>query len=115
MEMGLRSWWRARQEASARVRENLAMNSNQEAIAHFVPELLGVDEVKGMAHVLDQIGEWNKTCTPDQAATFAGRLIASQESWEKDGMVMPYWGTLAVLRSYQDELAGRDGVLSRGA
>lgn len=109
--MGLRSWWKARQENSDRLRANLAMNTDQVAIGQYVPELLGMDEVEGMAYVLQQIDRWNETCTQEQAATFAGRLLASQESWKADGLTMPYWISLAVLRNLQEEVAGRPGFL----
>ena len=57
-----------------------------------------------MAYVLEQIGEWNKVCTPEQAATFADRLKASGDSFTAEGLTMPYWANLWVLRTYQAQL-----------
>jgi hypothetical protein len=80
------------------------MNDDQKLIAQQVPELAGMSDVDGMAYVTGQIAEWNKNCTPEQAATLAGRLLASNESFESEGLTMPYWGNLWVLRTYQTEL-----------
>ncbi len=63
-----------------------------------------MSDVEGMAYVLKQIEEWNKGCTQEQATTFAGRLLASNDAWSADGLTMPYWGNLWVLRNYQREL-----------
>jgi hypothetical protein len=102
--MGLRSWWRENREKAEATRRSLALNSDQELIAQQVPELIGMSDVEGMAYVVQQIQEWNKTCSKEQAATFARRLIASNESFKADGLTMPYWGNLWVLRTYQTEL-----------
>ena len=102
--MGLMNWWRERRERVAATRRSLAINDDQDLIAEQVPELAGMSEVQGMAYVLQQIQEWKKTCTPEEAVTFAGRLRGSSESWTADGLTMPYWGNLWVLRTYQLEL-----------
>jgi hypothetical protein len=102
--MGLRSWWRGYRERAAATRQSLAWNSDQELIANQVPELVGMNDVEGMAYVLRQIDEWNKTCTKEQAATLAGRLMASSESFTSQGLTMPYWANLWVLRTYQAAL-----------
>jgi hypothetical protein len=106
--VGLRSWWRASREKAKRTRRSVAINSDRELIAAQVPELAGMSDVEGMAHTLRVIEEWNRTCTPEEATEFARRLLASQESWRADGMTMPYWGNLWVLRTYEAQL-GRDG------
>lgn len=102
--MGLRSWWRERRAASKRLAANLALNTDQEIIASQVPELVGMSDVEGMAYVMRQIDEWNTYATPEQAAVFAGRLMASNQAWQDGGAIMPYWGNLWVLRTYQREL-----------
>lgn len=102
--MGLRSWWRESRERAAATRGSLAINDDQELISQQVPELTGMSDVQGMAYVMRQIDEWNLTCTPEQAATFAGRLLVSNESFKAEGLTMPYWGSLWVLRTYQTEL-----------
>lgn len=105
--MGLLSWWRESRERAERTRQSLAMNDDQDAIAEHVPELAGMTEVEGMAYVMRQIQDWNATCSQEEAATFAGRLQASNASWAEQGLTMPYWGNLWILRTYQAEL-GRD-------
>lgn len=69
-----------------------------------VPELAGMDDVEGMAYVLRQVDIWNETATPERAAVFAGRLMASNQAFIDEDAVMPYWGNLWVLRTYQAEL-----------
>lgn len=102
--MGLRSWWRENRQRAAATRRSLALNDDQELIAQQVPELFGMSDIEGMAYVMREIEEWNKACTPEQAATFAGRLLASNDSFKVEGLTMPYWGNLWVLRTYQTEL-----------
>lgn len=102
--MGLRNWWRENRERSAATRRSLALSGDQEMIARQVPELVGMSDVEGMAYVLRQIDEWNKTCSPDEAENFSARLKASNESWAEQGLTMPYWGNLWVLRTYQAQL-----------
>jgi len=102
--MGLLGWWRAGRERAEGTRRSLAINSDQELIAAQVPELAGMSEVEGMAYVMRQIYDWNKSCSIDEASIFAQRLQSSGESWKSDGLTMPYWGNLWVLRNYQQEL-----------
>ncbi len=102
--MGLKSWWRNYRARAALDRKSIELNENQDLIAAQVPELTDMTSVEGMAYVLEQINEWNKDCTPEQAQELATRLAASQESFTADGLVMPYWGNLWVLRTYQLEL-----------
>jgi hypothetical protein len=102
--MGLLDWLKAKREQSAATRLSYDLNADQALIAQQVPELAGRSDVEGMAYVMQQIKEWNEVCSPDQAATFAGRLKASNEAWQQVGIVMPYWGNLWVLRTYQAEL-----------
>jgi hypothetical protein len=65
--MGLRSWWRANRERAAATRRSLQINNDHELIAQQVPELAGMTVVEGMADVLQQIQEWNRSCSPGQA------------------------------------------------
>lgn len=102
--MGLLSWWKRSRERAEANRRSLAINDDKELIEQQVPELVGMTDVEGMAYVLQQIEEWNKSCTPEQAATFAGRLMASNKSFADEGLTMPYWGNLWVLRTYQTAL-----------
>lgn len=105
--MGLRKWWKANREGSLATRRSTAINDDQTMIAAQVPEIAGMSPVEGMAYALQQIEHWNRLCTPGQAAELAGRLAASNESWQAEGLTMPYWGNLWVLRNYQAEL-GQD-------
>lgn len=102
--MGLRQWWAKQREAAALTRQSLALNDDKELIAQQVPELIGMSDVEGMAYTLEQIRQWNLTCSPDQAATLASRLATSNEAFKADGLTMPYWGNLWVLRTLQAEL-----------
>lgn len=102
--MGLRQWWAKQREAAALTRQSLALNDDKELIAQQVPELIGMSDVEGMAYTLEQIRQWNLTCSPDQAATLASRLAATNEAFKADGLTMPYWGNLWVLRTLQAEL-----------
>lgn len=102
--MSLRSWWRDSRQRAAATRRSLAINQDQELIAQQVPELAGMTDVEGMAYVIQQIDEWNEICTPEQTLTLAGRLMASNQSFKEEGLTMPYWGTLWVLRTYQAAL-----------
>ena len=102
--MGFRQWWAKQREAAALTRQSLALNDDKELIAQQVPELIGMSDVEGMAYTLEQIRQWNLTCSRDQAATLASRLAASNEAFKADGLTMPYWGNLWVLRTLQAEL-----------
>lgn len=103
--MGLLEWWAARRLRAEQTRRSLAINDDEQAIAAMVPELAGMGFVAGGAHVLREVDRFNETCTPEQAAEFAGRLIASQQAWADDGLTMPYWGNLVVLRRLQEEIS----------
>lgn len=105
--MGVREWWTRRREAAALTRLSLALNDNAELIAQQVPELVGMSDVEGMAYTLEQIRQWNLTCTTEESLTLAFRLAASNDSFKQDGLTMPYWGNLWVLRTFQAEL-GKD-------
>src|SRR3546814_8242018 len=86
--MGLLEWWRRNREQADANRRSVALNDDQVLIAQQVPELAGMSDVQGMAYVLEQIEDWNKICTPEQAATFSGRLMASNESFNAEGLTI---------------------------
>lgn len=102
--MSIRNWLQVRKERAEKRRINLELNSNQQIIAEKVPELIGLSEVDGMAYVLQQIQRWNKTCSEIEAAILSERLEQSNFEWQSEGLIMPYWGNLWVLRTYQTEL-----------
>lgn len=102
--MGLRQWWARQREAAALTRQSLAWNEDKELLAQQVPELTGMSDVEGMAYTLEQIRQWNLTCSQAEAAALASRLAASNEAFKADGLTMPYWGNLWVLRTLQVEL-----------
>ena len=102
--MGIKNWWIEKKQRAAKMRQILEIENSQELITQQVPEVAGKSDVERMAYILDQIKDWNGYCTPEQAQTFASRLKASQEAWESDGLIMPSWGNLWVLRNYQREL-----------
>ena len=102
--MGLRRWWAKQRETAALTRQSLAWNDDPELIAEQVPELTGMSDVEGMAYTLEQMRQWNLTCSRAEAAALANRLAASNEAFEADGLTMPYWGNLWVLRALQAKL-----------
>lgn len=107
--MGLREWWAERKLRNEQVRRSLAINDDEDAIAAMVPELAGMGFVAGGAYLMREMDKFNATCTPEQSAELAGRLIASQQAWADEGLTMPYWGNLVVLRKLQEEI--RQGQL----
>ncbi len=60
-----------------------------------------MSDVEGMAYTLQQVELWKATCRPEEAIEFSRRGKASIESFEFDGLTMPYWATLWILRTYQ--------------
>jgi hypothetical protein len=102
--MGLLSWLRKKSETDDATRRSLAINDDKELISSQVPELAGMDTVEGMAYALRQIDHWKAQTTPDQISEFINRGKRSIASFEAEGLTMPYWGALWVLRTYQREL-----------
>ena len=102
--MGLRNWWDERQKRSASVSKSLQLNRDQTLVANQVPELAGMGEVEAMAYTFEQIEQWNAVCTKAQATELALRLVGSNASFETEGLTMPFWANLWVLRTYQAEL-----------
>jgi hypothetical protein len=68
----------------------LALNDDKQLIAQQVPELTGMSDVEGMAYTLEQIRQWNLTCSQNQAAALVARLAASDEAFKADGLMMRY-------------------------
>lgn len=102
--MGLLGWWQSKRAVAERSRRSLAMNGDQALISQQVPELAGMGEVDGMAHTMRTVNEWKAAASPAQISEFTRRGRNSMESFERDGLQMPYWGSLWVLRTYQREL-----------
>lgn len=107
--MGLRQWWARRKQVDAANRKSLEINDDERAIAEHAPELSGLGYVAGAAYVLREIDAFMESAAREDAAELAGRLIASQSSWTSEGLTMPYWGNLVVLRRLQDEIGARGG------
>ncbi len=102
--MGIREWLRVRQRRIELTRRSVDLSNDERLIAENAPELSGMGFVKGAAFVLEQIDEFNKTATEAHSIELAGRLLASNRSWEADGLAMPYWGNLVVLRRLQADI-----------
>ncbi len=102
--MGLLKWLRTRNQSGEATRRSLAVNDDRELIDSQVPELAGMDMVAGMAYALQQIEDWKIQATPDQVSEFITRGKRSIASFAAEGLTMPYWGSLWVLRTYQREL-----------
>lgn len=102
--MGIRKFISEHLQANKAAKELVALNENQEIIAIQVPELSGMNSVEGMAYVMTQIQDWNKVCTAQNALEFAHRLAGSHDAMKAEGLQLPYWANLWVLRTYQKEL-----------
>ena len=103
--MSIRGWWNARKAKSERTQMSVDINEDEDAISLMAPEVAGMGFVRGGAFVLKALDEFNQGCTHEQSLELAARLIASQESWQSEGLTMPYWGSLVVLRKLQSEIA----------
>ena len=104
--MGLRNWW-----AGVRQRPALspieAAARNPALIASQVPELAGMPELEGMAYTFREIERWRSTASPKEWRELQRRRGKSIAYSEAKGLVMPYWGDLWLLRTYQRQL-GQD-------
>ncbi len=96
--------WIDRWKRSREVRRLALAGHDKNLIAQQVPELAGLSEVEGMAYVLQQIEEWKAVSTQEQQQEFKRRGLESIKSFDQYGLVMPYWGALWVLRTYQASL-----------
>lgn len=96
-------WAERRAKADAN-RRSLAINNDETLIAQHAPEVVGMGFVKGAAFVLEELRRFRANCSPNQAQELARRIGESQLSWEDQGLTMPYWGNLVVLRRFQEEL-----------
>jgi len=63
-----------------------------------------MSELEAIAYVLDAIEEWNRVCSPEQAAEYTARIRGCSEEWRSAGLSMPSWAHLKTLRKYQAEL-----------
>jgi len=99
--MRFRDWWMGGLEKAKVARRSADLNEDQVSIEARLPELAGLDSVEGAAYSCQQFLEWNCTCTVKQASEVAGLIAASSERWRAEGLLIPYWGDLWVLRRYQ--------------
>lgn len=102
---GLKARRAEKKARAALTRRSVELSEDEGLIAQNAPEVAGMGFVNGGAYILDAIREWRQTATEEQCVEFAGRLKASQDTWSEDGLTMPWWGNLVVLRNYQAELA----------
>ena len=102
--MGLLNWLRGKTMATNAAKRSLALNDDRELMASQVPELAGMDMVEGMAYALRHIDQWKAVATPSQLSEFRRRGNESIASFEAQGLTMPYWGSLWILRTYQRQL-----------
>jgi hypothetical protein len=63
-----------------------------------------MSDVEGMAYTLQEIENWRPTATPEQWREIQRRQSESIATFEADGLIMPYWGNLWLLRRYQHDL-----------
>lgn len=109
--MGLGGWLSERKLAATtrtaeRRRQNEHRRTSQDpaVIASQVPELAGMTDVQGMAYTLEQVRNWRASVPVELGAELDQRLRDSQKGFTDIGLVMPYWGNLWVLRTYQRSL-----------
>jgi hypothetical protein len=105
--MGIIAWW---SERTKRAPQEAQCDEN--AIARLAPELSGMALVEGASHVRHKLEVFQESCTPAQAKILTSRLLASRQIWEAQGLAMPYWGTLVVLRTLQAEIAAQSVTLA---
>jgi hypothetical protein len=103
--MRILDWWTARKRKIERTKRSGAISDDEALIAQHAPELTGMGFVDGGAFILDQIDTFNKTATPEQSLELTARLQASHVSWEEEGLTMPYWANLVVLRRLQADIS----------
>jgi hypothetical protein len=99
----LAAWQRWRVKAAAD-RLSMKINDDVELRAHYTPELIGMSDVEGMAHTLEQANVWKAECSPEDLqewGLFAGAL---HDQWVANGLTMPYWANLWALRTIQRRL-----------
>ena len=105
MFKALRDKLAANRERNELNRRSVALSEDETLIAAHAPEVASMGFVNGGAFVLSAIREWKATANEAELHEFARRLQASQESWTAEGLTMPWWGNLKVLRDYQAELS----------
>ena len=104
--MGLRYWWLGTgkrpglgiAEAAAR---------DPAFVASKVPELKGMSDVQGIAYTFREIERWRSTASPKEWDELKRRQARSAAPFQAEGLTLPYWGNLWLLRTYQREL-GQD-------
>ncbi len=57
-----------------------------------------------MAYTLRQIDEFRLIASPEEWLEVQRRQSLSLDAFKEQGLVMPYWGNLWLLRHYQNEL-----------
>lgn len=85
-------------------RRSVELSEDEGLIAEHAPEVAGMGFVDGGAFILRAIKEWQATASQAELHEFARRLQASQASWTAEGLTMPWWGNLKVLRDYEADL-----------
>jgi hypothetical protein len=103
--MGFAAWWSESRRRAEFAQCALEMSCDAGAIARLAPEVAGMSAVRGAAYVLQRIAIFQESSTPAQARMLAARLLEVRQVWEGQGLPMPYWGNLAVLRTLQAEIA----------
>ena len=98
------AWLKTHREKAERARRSVAISNDQSLIADQVPELAGMSDVEGMAHVFVVLDEFRANSTQEQRNELQRRLGESSASFDQQGLTMPYWGNLWVVRTYQAQL-----------
>lgn len=104
MFKALKDRFAANRERNEANRRSIALSEDEALSAEHAPEVAGMGFANGGAFVLSAINEWKVGASQAELQEFARRLQASQASWTAEGLTMPWWGNLKVLRDYQAEL-----------
>jgi hypothetical protein len=98
-------WWSESRKRAEFAQRALDMSCDAGAIARLAPEVAGMSAARGAAYVCQRIAIFQESSTSAQARMLAARLLEARQVWEGQGLPMPYWGNLAVLRTLQAEIA----------
>jgi hypothetical protein len=103
--MGFAAWWNGYRRRASLAQHALEMTCDARAMTRMAPEIAGMSAAQGGRYVRQRIAIFQECGTPGEAATLATRLSQAQRMWEGQGLPMPYWGDLVVLRTLQAEIA----------
>jgi hypothetical protein len=99
--MAIVAWWIGRDRRAL----TAPCPDDEQAINRHAPEVAGMDPAKAAAFVRSSLALFHEGCLPIQEKILAAWLSDARRVWQAQGLAMPYWGNLVVLRSLQAEIA----------